>query len=205
MSKRQIVFIHGGDVFADNETFLRHLRMTELHDPMWLPDAPVRWREMLARRFADRCDILMPTMPNKQNARYEEWVIWFERHIPFLSDDAILVGHSLGGVFLAKYLTEKEFPVRIALLVLVSAPFDAEEPGQTLGDFALPGDVSILAERADQILLYHSHDDPVVPFEEMGKYADAISGSVAVALDGRGHILDEDFPELSKEITSLVG
>ena len=197
--------MHGGDVFADEEAFLRYLRTTELRDPFWSPDALARWRETLARRFADRCDIIMPTMPNKYNARYEEWMIWFERHIPLLSDGAVLVGHSLGGIFLAKYLAENDFPVRIALLALVSAPYDTDSPGQILGDFALPDDLSTIADRTDRILLYHSKDDPVVPFEEMGKYTRAIPGSVAIPLDGRGHILDEDFPELSAVIESILG
>jgi len=203
--KRQIVFIHGGDVFPDEEAFLRYLRTTELRDPLWSPDAPARWRETLARRFADRCDILMPTMPNKQSARYDEWVAWFTRHVPFLTDGAILVGHSLGGIFLSKYLTENDFPVRVEALVLVSAPFDgSNEPNRILGDFELPEDISILADRAERILLYHSKDDPVVPISEMDKYARAIPGAIATTLDGRGHILDGDFPELSDVLGKIL-
>ena len=48
----------------------------------------------------------------RTNARYEEWKIWFERMIPFLNDNVILVGHSLGGIFFVKYLSENLLPIK---------------------------------------------------------------------------------------------
>ena len=63
----------------------------------------------------------MPSMPNKQNAAYDEWSIWFEKYFAYLKDDVILIGWSLGGMFLAKYLSDKPFPVKIKSLFLLAA------------------------------------------------------------------------------------
>ncbi len=68
-------------------------------------------------------------MPNKTNAQFEEWKIWFEKFIPFLNDGVILVGHSLGGVFLAKYLSENKFPKKIGGVFLVSAVYEKNQKG----------------------------------------------------------------------------
>ncbi len=204
MTQRQIVFIHGGDAFPDREAFLAYLCSVTLREPIWSPDALPRWRETLARRFADHCEIMMPWMPNRQSARYDEWSIWFERHIPFLRDGVTLVGHSLGGIFLAKYLSEHAFPVRIGALALVAAPFD-DESNESLGDFILSGHLRKVSEQAGTILLFHSQDDPLVPFAELAKYARSFPDAEAIALDGRGHFLDSDFPELSERIKNIIG
>ena len=50
----------------------------------------------------------MPTMPNKQNARYRDWKIVFEGILAQLDSEVelTLVGGSLGGCFLLKYFSE---------------------------------------------------------------------------------------------------
>ena len=63
-------------------------------------------------------------MPLKEDAKYEDWKIYFERYIPFLRNDCILVGSSLGAMFLAKYLSENKFPKKILATFLVCPPFD---------------------------------------------------------------------------------
>ena len=56
-----------------------------------------RLQEVLGGEY----DVLLPRMPNKNNAKYLEWKIWFERMIPFLNKEIILVGYSLGASFIA--------------------------------------------------------------------------------------------------------
>ena len=152
MEKPQIIFVHGGTAFPDREAFLAYLKTAEPREPFWSQDEPTRWRETIARRFAGSCEIMMPSMPNKQNARYDEWSLWFERHIPFLRDGVILIGHSMGGIFLAKYLAEHIFPVRVGALVLVAAPFE-DESLESLGDFVLPECLDGVARQAERIIL----------------------------------------------------
>lgn len=198
--KGMIMFVHGGEVFADRGEVPAYLReKRQFRDPFWNPDGRTSWRENIARRYFGRADILMPEMPNKIDARYAEWEAWFDRHVPLFRDGVILVGSSLGGIFLAKYLAVHALSVRVGLLALVSAPFDDEADGP-LGDFRLPDDLEDLARQTDRIILFHSSDDPVVPVAELGKYARALSGAEAVVLDGRGHFFVEEFPELSDRI-----
>lgn len=205
MNRKQIVFIHGGEVLSERADLLRILRdVWEVREPFWTPEPKKRFRTEIARRFFDRADILMPEMPNPLDARYAEWETWFDRHVPLLSDGVVLVGTSLGGIFLAKYLATRTLPVRIALLALVAAPF-RDETNEPLGDFRLPGDLSGIARQVDRIVLFHSDDDPVVPVSELRGYADALPDAEAVVLSGRGHFNVEDFPELSDRIALALG
>ena len=203
--KPKIMFVHGGEVFADRKDLLEYLRTgRQLRDLMWSPELRKHYHEAIARRFFDRAEIFMPEMPNKLDARYAEWEVWFDRYVPLLRDGVILIGSSLGGIFLAKYLSTRTLPVTIRLLVLVAAPFD-DESEYTLGDFRLPAELDGIARQAAQIRLYHSKDDPVVPFTELEKYARALSGAEATVFEDRGHFAVEDFPELSEKIAEILG
>ena len=57
--------------------------------------------------------------------------------------------------------------------------------------------------QSNKIFLYHSKDDPVVPFSALEKYKNALPQATVRVLDGRGHINQEDFPELVKDILSI--
>jgi predicted alpha/beta hydrolase family esterase len=188
-----VLLIHGGETFASRERYLGFLRGLVIDDPH-LPKQ-LGWKDVLADRLGPEYDVLKPGMPNKLNASYEEWAIWFEKHLPYVADDCVLVGHSLGGIFLAKYLSESAFPKRIAKTILVAAPFEAGA-GESLADFALPEDLSRFARQGGEITLFASEDDMVVPFADVKKYAAALPAAQVLEFSDRGHFLQEEFPEL---------
>lgn len=118
-----------------------------------------------------------PSMPNKQNAKYEEWKIWFERHFEYLRDGVILVGWSQGSYFFAKYLTENDFPFKIKALFLLAAPLEAhhDDTGEDGADFQFDTSrVGELTKKTDRIVIMHSKDDFVVPYEHALKYKEAL-------------------------------
>lgn len=52
-------------------------------------------------------------MPNRVYADYAAWKVMFEKLLPYLRDDVIFIGHSLGSCFLFKYLSENKLSVSI--------------------------------------------------------------------------------------------
>ncbi|KKT58327.1 MAG: hypothetical protein UW53_C0035G0009 [Candidatus Giovannonibacteria bacterium GW2011_GWA1_44_25] len=104
--KQQIVFIHGGETHDTYEQYVEYLKRSEF-DPK--KESQKRWKHSLAENLGDGYEILMPQMPSKHNAKYNEWKIWFEKVTPFIKENAIFIGHSLGGIFLTKYLSENKF------------------------------------------------------------------------------------------------
>jgi hypothetical protein len=104
MFMKQIVHIHGGSPFDSYERYLSALRNNPLtYESLF---RKTKWRDWLAVTMTD-FDVLLPTMPNKQNARYSEWKIYFEKILPFLGDDVQLIGSSLGGNILSKVFTRE--------------------------------------------------------------------------------------------------
>lgn len=194
MSTKQIVFIHGGEVFSKREECLEFLSSYEFSKRDLSSEG---WKYSLAQVFKD-AEVLLPQMPNKFDARYEEWEVWFNKMIPFIGQDVILIGHSLGGSFLSKFLSENDFPVRIASLHLVAPPFDDESIYPLLG-FKQTESTKALS-KIDTIHLYFSSDDPVVPFSEMEKYKTLLPHANSHSFSDRRHFNQLEFPELIEEV-----
>lgn len=189
--KHQVLVIHGGDSFESYAKYIAFLKS-------WRIDFSdkTNWKENLGTVLGEKYEIIAPKMPNKLNARYLEWKIWFEKFIPHLQKDIILVGHSLGGLFLIKYLSENKFPKKLSAAMFVSAPLGE-------GNFKLKKNLNKISEQCEKLFLYHSKDDKVVPFSSLGKYKKAIPSAIIRELDGRGHFNQEKFPEIVKDIKNI--
>ena len=132
---KQLLYIHGGNLTKDNDELLKIMATREIN--------PFEEKKRRKQTLQDRLPefvVIKPEMPNKDMARYSTWKLWFEKYIPFLDpENLVLVGHSLGGMFLTKYLAENEFPIQISQLHLVAPVLDnrgLNEGDNYLGDFA---------------------------------------------------------------------
>lgn len=188
---KQVLIIHGGSSFDSRENYLRNLESSPL-DYERLKKKQ-RWSAWLADQMPD-ADVLLSSFPNADNAVYDEWKIYFEKILPFLTGDVRLVGHSLGGMFLAKYLHEQPLPQKVRRLILIAPGYD-DDSHEDLGSFAITSAAG-LENSAVETHLFHSQDDPVVPFTELAKFQADLSSAVTHIFSNRGHFLDPDFPEL---------
>jgi predicted alpha/beta hydrolase family esterase len=201
--KQQVLLIHGGDPQESYEAYLEFLK----NYPVRLERHALRqpgYQEILASDLGENFEVLFPEMPNKRNAKYVEWKIWFEKFLPFLRDDVILIGGSLGAIFLAKYLAENNLPKRIKALFLLAGPAMDNPPEYKLYDFALPEDLSKFVSQAPKVFLYHSQDDSVVPFKDLEFYKHLFPEATVRVFTDRGHFNVERIPELIADIKSLT-
>jgi predicted alpha/beta hydrolase family esterase len=197
---QQIFIIHGGNAFDSYENYLAALKSKEVTlDRLRSSD----WKEGLGQRLGPEFEVFTPHMPNKQNAKYLEWKIYFEKLIPLMRSDVILVGHSLGGIFLAKYLSENAVNLSIKATFLIAAPFNRPDL-RPLADFVLGADLALFAKQSGEIVCYHSKDDTIVPYASVECYAQALPQARIRSFDGRGHFNDPDLPELEDELKKHV-
>jgi predicted alpha/beta hydrolase family esterase len=199
--KQQVVIVHGGTSFKKYGDFIRFLKIEELTIAKLKPRKG--WKLSLESRLGGAYEVLQPRMPNPNNAKYEEWKLWFEKLSPLLRNGVILVGHSLGGLFLAKYLSENKFPKKIAGLVLIAAPFSRADENVRPSDFAKLFSLEKINSQTRKIILFHSKDDPLVPVKEVERYKAALPSAKALIFSRKGHFGQEQFPELTREIKKL--
>jgi len=198
--KKQVVLIHGGstfDIYKDYLAFLKNLKI-DLNRYR-----RTKWSDSLRQELGSRFDVLLPKMPNLMNSQYNEWKILFKKIAPLLENNIILIGHSLGAIFLVKYLSENKFPKKILATLLVSPPYDDEGMDESLGDFVLPKSLDKLNKQGGKIFIYQSKDDPVVPHSHLEKYKKALPDAIIREFKKRGHFDQPKFPELIKDIKDL--
>ncbi len=194
---KQIVFIGGGDSYSGYDDYIKALKNKPLRNPKG--EKTPRWTDTFREKLGEDYDLYMLSMPNKDNAVFQEWSIWFERHFDYFKDDAILVGWSLGGMFLAKYLLEKGTPFTIEQLFLLAAPCGSfeDDTGNDCGSFQFDeAKLPILAKRVKSVKILHSKDDFVVPYEHALKYKEMLSDAELVTFEDKNHFLVEELPEL---------
>ena len=158
--------VHGGMTFKNRKDYLHYLKTKDIS----LEKRPY-WEADLEKKFEKRFQIIRPRMPLSEDAKYEDWKIFFERYLVLLGDRFMLIGSSLGGIFLAKYLSENKLPKKALSVYLVCAPFDDTCPGEDLvGGFKLKNDLSLLEKNTKNLHLLFSGDDDVVPASHAEKY-----------------------------------
>jgi predicted alpha/beta hydrolase family esterase len=189
--KKQIIVIGGGETWNTYEDYINYLKNKE-YNPYDVYDGG--WKQTMQEYLGDKYDVLYIKMPSRSNAKYIEWKIWFEKLFPYFEDKVILVGHSLGANFLAKYLAENLIDVTIVQLHLVAGCFDVT------GGFNLPESLNKVEEQCKDVFIYHSKDDCIVNFEDGQKYAKALPSAKFIKFENRNHFLQSEFPEIVQNI-----
>lgn len=189
---KQVLIIHGGTSFNSYASYIENLKSQPIdYARLKLQQ---RWKSWIAETIPDDTEVLLPTFPNGHNAVYSEWKIYFEKLLPFLGSDVQIIGHSLGAMFLAIYLNETPLPKVIRRLILIAGGYN-DDSLEELGSFVVSS-AKNLPKSADEIHLFHSEDDPVVPFHELRKFQDDLPNAVSHIFTNRAHFNQPTFPEL---------
>ncbi len=200
---KQVVVLHGGSVFSSYKTYLLNLRTREININTFMRNE--KWKTKLPEALGVSYEVFQPIMPNSANAVFEEWSIWFERLIPYLKDNVLFVAHSLGAVFLVKYLSQNDFPKTIYATFLISAPFNDYmcTKNEVLGTFQLPTSIKNFIKQAGILHMYHSTDDTCVPYNHIEKYHVLIPNATIHTFTDRNHFSQDTFPEIVADIQSV--
>ena len=197
---KQVIVIHGGTTFSTYENYLQYLSTKQITADR-LRYAP-SWKERLQKDLGSNYDVLLPRMPNSTNARYSEWKLWFENLASVIDDDCILIGHSLGGIFLAKYLSENTFQAKINATILIAAPYD-DESEEDLADFKLEKISEQFVRQAGEVILIFGNDDPVIAATEIEKYRHDLPTADFHIMSAPDHFVRPEFPGLVEVIWSI--
>ena len=155
----------------------------------------------LEKVLGDGYHIVRPQMPDPNYPNYELWSKKLGESIRSLHQPAILVGHSLGGSVLLKYLAEQHVPAKVSGLFVVAAPYWGTANWE-VDEFMLPENfASVLGGQS--IFFYHSQDDEAVPLKHMLYYAHELPLAAVRELKHRGHLFSSGLPELIKDIEGL--
>jgi hypothetical protein len=199
MAKKHVILVPGGSCWRTYAEYITDLRQTDFR-PDFSPQSG--WQNGLKTVLGADFKVLLLDMPNWRNAHYREWKIWFEKALAVAAPQSVVVGHSLGGIFLIKYFAETVCPPRVQGIFLVSAPYALRAENPDFGDFALKAPPRRLTKLGPAVHFYHSPDDPIVHFADFAKYREVLPEADARALKNRGHFHQNRFPELARDIAA---
>lgn len=141
-----------------------------------------------------------PEMPDPEDPQYEKWEIRLKEEIAALDDGSVLVGHSIGGSALLKFLSEEELGKSFAKVITVAAPFWGIDEDWQLESFTLAEDFVSRNSLLPDVVLFHSIGDEIVPFKHLEKYMENLPSATVRQLSGKDHIFQEGLEELIVEI-----
>lgn len=136
-----------------------------------------------------------PEMPEAYQPNYEKWKWMFEQFK--IDSETILVGHSCGGGFLVRWLSENN--VKVGKVVLVAPWLDPDhEMGNTFFDFQIDEE---LVNKVEKLVVMYSTDDYSDIIDSINILKLKLKNAQFVEFTNKGHFcLDdlktEEFPEL---------
>jgi uncharacterized protein len=180
---RQVLFIHGGGQGAYEED----RKLAE------------NLRDVLGAAYDD---VRYPTMPDADHPEYEAWKNQIAKELTALDGEVLLVGHSLGGSILLKYLSEENVERPVAGVFLIAPPYWGAEDWQ-VSEYELQANFASKLPQELPVFFYHSRDDEVVPFAHLALYTEKLPRATIREFDGHGHQFNNDLSEVARDIKRL--
>ena len=182
MSNKQVLFILGGGSQEDYE-------------------ADKKLVNSLRQSLGEAYRIHYPNLPNESVPDYGR-IRQIDNEISRITDDLVLVGHSLGASMLLKYVSEREVPPKLTALFLISTPFWRGDEEWKAG-FILSENFADKLSKDIPFYFYHSQDDEEVPVAHLTLYRQKMPWATFRELPSGGHQLDNDLTVVANDIKSL--
>lgn len=196
--KNQIILIGGGRVFKDMNQAYDYYKNFDI-DLVWNTKS---WKDWIMWSLEDKYDFIFPKFPTKDNADYTIWKIIFEKYINKITDsNPIFITHSLGTIFILKYLTENGFKIKIKELHLISPivdnKFQPVDDNENTGTFTFDTfKIKEIEKYCKKIHIWHSTDDTVCSFKNAEFIKQELPKADLHVFSDRNHFSQSTFHEL---------
>ena len=204
--KTLVMILHGGESGGNRSddgipirSIIKSTFSTDKGNPIWTENLD----KFLG---SDKFEVICPLFPNANDMVYTERERFLNQVLSDLGfrdyQDLILVSHSLGTVFLQKYLcvnnVNQKFGKNVKQVHFVACSVD-------YGDFKLSQNWNNIINQVDpsQIYLYYSNDDKKCEPEETLFYKQNLSESNIQAFEDKGHFTSFEFHELVENINKI--
>ena len=176
----------------------------EFYDPAEPTTSNNHWFPWLTKQLMLH-DILTVSieMPAPWQPRYEAWKREFERFE--ITEDTLLVGHSCGGGFLVRWLSEHR-QARVGKVVLVAPWLNPDDnPASDTADFFHFNIDADIVSRTRGMIIFNSDNDGDSIHKSVSKIRSAVTAVGYREFHDYGHFCKEDmntlaFPELAQEL-----
>jgi predicted alpha/beta hydrolase family esterase len=163
------------------------------------------WRPYLMRELEKQdvyaCSL---SMPSPEAPKLDEWLEEIKRHIDRNQNDYVyLVGHSLGGTAILRYL-EKYTSPNLKGVIIASAPCH-QNANEKIRDF-LSSDFEWIKmkNKVSKVIVIHGDNDPLVPISDAQEISQELGGELILIPDGKHLNGSAGFIELPEVLSALI-
>lgn len=148
-------------------------------------------------------EVQIPELPLKTGEEIEADPLLELMHekIGLLTNNDIVIGHSLSAVLALRYLEYVELKSTPRAFVLVAPPWRVGSK-QMQSLFMTNLDYDVVPWKAGEFVVVHSKDDEMVPFDHAEKWAEVLKATL-VDKPGNDHYMGKEYPVLVEVIEQL--
>lgn len=167
----------------------------------WIP-----WLKSELEKFG--YEVAVPVFPTPENQNIESWLDVVSPHFENLNNESVLVGHSIGAVFLLSILEKLNTSVKTTIFAsgflhdLGNDDFDKINRTFYDKDF----DWQKIKKSSQEVFVFHGDNDPYVPLSEAENLAEKLCAETEVIKNG-GHLNESagfvEFPALLETIITF--
>ena len=165
------------------------------------------WIPWLKRELSKRkINCIVPNFPSPYKQDYESWnkILKAYLEIGYITENTTFITHSLGGIFIAKFLIQNK--VKIKKLIIVSGfnQIRFEEDNSLYDSFYIDNkELKTLEEYCYERVCIYSDNDPYVPINEAENFANMISAK-KVLIEQAGHFNEKSGYKELKELFAYM-
>jgi len=168
----------------------------------FIPQHKSHWLPWIKGKMEDKgIKVFSPEMPTPWAPEYDEWKKIMDKYD--VGEDSILIGHSAGGAFMVRWLSETKKKIR--KLILVSPGKSGHERKKELTKFYGKGNYGKIKENVGEIVIFTADDDLEYHIPVAHEYESELGGKLFHYGKGYGHFTEsgmgkKEFPELLNEV-----
>ena len=149
------------------------------------------WFPWLEGKLSEKkINCVIPSFPTPEHQNYTDWEMLMDYYVDLgtINEDTVLIGHSCGALFIAKYLSTHAIKVKGVIFVSGYTRFVSDYPlMDALNDSFYVDNASMnVRPFANSIVAYYGDDDPNIPQEKLREFAEA-TGAESKCIHNAGH------------------
>ncbi len=147
-------------------------------------------------------EVLIPALPDSEHPEINAWAAAAIQAVGTLTDNDVLIGHSLGGPTALRLLEQAPAKSTPLACLLLAAPWFVRTE-ELRPFFSSTFDCEVLMWRAARFVVMHAEDDPVVPLTHAEQYKNALHARLLTVHTG-GHFQGLAYPAVLQALEEEI-
>lgn len=154
-------------------------------------------------------NVLIPNLPPREGVIYEKWKNIFNDYKKYISNDSIIVAHSIGNEFIIKYFNENNLKSKLYISLAGFSEYfeweDREDLNRACKNFIVnQNELNYFKNAIINKYSIYSDNDHIVPFDILERYPNSINAT-PILIRNIGHMGKKSgLEELPKVVEIII-